>query len=70
MPCIGVVKFTMHFSLKPENEMEKWTVMNLNDVQRQRVTAWILQGAKLSEIQNASTQLMSIRDAIGKEVDR
>jgi hypothetical protein len=26
--------------------------MNLTDDQRQRVTAWILQGAKLSEIQN------------------
>ena len=26
--------------------------MNLTDEQRQRVTAWILQGAKLSEIQN------------------
>jgi len=26
--------------------------MNLNEDQRQRVTAWILQGAKLSEIQN------------------
>jgi len=26
--------------------------MNLDDVQRQRVTAWVLAGAKLSEIQN------------------
>ena len=26
--------------------------MNLTDEQRQRVTAWILQGAKLSEVQN------------------
>jgi len=26
--------------------------MNLNEEQRQRVTAWILQGAKLAEIQN------------------
>ena len=26
--------------------------MNLDDAQRQRVTAWILEGAKLSEIQN------------------
>jgi hypothetical protein len=30
--------------------------MNLNEAQRQRVTAWILEGAKLSEIQ---TRLMS-----------
>jgi hypothetical protein len=26
--------------------------MNLDEAQRQRVTAWILEGAKLSEIQN------------------
>jgi hypothetical protein len=30
--------------------------MNLNEEQRQRVTAWVLQGAKLSEIQNRLNQ--------------
>jgi hypothetical protein len=35
--------------------------MNLNDEQRQRVTAWILQGAKLSEIQNRLAQEFGIR---------
>jgi hypothetical protein len=35
--------------------------MNLNDEQRQRVTAWILQGAKLSEIQNRLAQEFGVR---------
>lgn len=32
--------------------MEELSLMNLTEEQRQRVTAWIVQGAKLSEIQN------------------
>jgi hypothetical protein len=35
--------------------------MNLTDEQRQRVTAWILQGAKLSEIQNRLLSEFSIK---------
>jgi hypothetical protein len=35
--------------------------MNLNDEQRQRVTAWILQGAKLAEVQNRLAQEFGIR---------
>src|ERR1700722_5055036 len=35
--------------------------MNLNDEQRQRVTAWVLQGAKLSEIQNRLNQEFSLK---------
>jgi hypothetical protein len=35
--------------------------MNLDDAQRQRVTAWVLQGAKLSEIQNRLAEEFSIK---------
>jgi len=35
--------------------------MNLNEEQRQRVTAWISQGAKLSEIQNKLAQEFGVR---------
>ncbi len=35
--------------------------MNLTEEQRQRVTAWILQGAKLSEVQNRLAQEFGIR---------
>lgn len=35
--------------------------MNLTDEQRQRVTAWILQGAKLSEIQNKLAEEFGLR---------
>jgi hypothetical protein len=35
--------------------------MNLTEEQRQRVTAWILQGAKLSEIQNRLAQEFGLR---------
>jgi hypothetical protein len=35
--------------------------MNLNEEQRQRITAWILQGAKLAEIQNRMAQEFGIR---------
>src|SRR5215469_9118724 len=35
--------------------------MNLTEDQRQRVTAWILQGAKLSEIQNRLAQEFGLR---------
>jgi hypothetical protein len=35
--------------------------MNLTEEQRQRVTAWILQGAKLSEIQNRLMSEFSIK---------
>jgi hypothetical protein len=35
--------------------------MNLTEEQRQRVTAWILEGAKLSEIQNRLAQEFGVR---------
>jgi hypothetical protein len=35
--------------------------MNLDEAQRQRVTAWILEGAKLSEIQNRLMSEFSIK---------
>jgi len=35
--------------------------MNLTEEQRQRVTAWILQGAKLSEVQNRLAQEFGLR---------
>ncbi|HUA67436.1 MAG TPA: hypothetical protein VMA13_02715 [Candidatus Saccharimonadales bacterium] len=35
--------------------------MNLDETQRQRVTAWILQGAKLSEIQSRLAEEFSLR---------
>ena len=35
--------------------------MNLDETQRQRVSAWILQGAKLSEIQNRLLSEFSIK---------
>ncbi|MDE3067735.1 MAG: hypothetical protein KGJ60_09310 [Verrucomicrobiota bacterium] len=35
--------------------------MNLTEEQRQRVTAWILQGAKLSEIQNRLAEEFGLR---------
>ena len=35
--------------------------MNLTDEQRQRVTAWILQGAKLAEVQNRLNQEFGLR---------
>ena len=35
--------------------------MNLDEAQRQRVTAWVLQGAKLSEIQNRLAEEFSIK---------
>ncbi len=35
--------------------------MNLNEAQRQRVTAWILEGAKLSEIQSRLAAEFSLR---------
>lgn len=35
--------------------------MNLDESQRQRVTAWILQGAKLSEIQSRLAEEFSLR---------
>jgi hypothetical protein len=35
--------------------------MNLNEAQRQRVTAWILEGAKLSEIQDRLAKEFSLR---------
>ena len=35
--------------------------MNLNEAQRQRVTAWILQGAKLSEIQTRLADEFGLR---------
>jgi hypothetical protein len=35
--------------------------MNLDEAQRQRVTAWVLQGAKLSEIQNRLAEEFKIK---------
>jgi hypothetical protein len=35
--------------------------MNLDEAQRQRVTAWVLQGAKLSEIQNRLAEELSLK---------
>ena len=35
--------------------------MNLDEAQRQRVTAWVLQGAKLSEIQNRLAEEFGIK---------
>jgi hypothetical protein len=35
--------------------------MNLDELQRQRVTAWVLSGAKLSEIQNRLAEEFSIK---------
>jgi hypothetical protein len=35
--------------------------MNLDETQRQRVTAWVLQGAKLSEIQNRLAEEFSLK---------
>ena len=35
--------------------------MNLDETQRQRVTAWILQGAKLSEIQTRLAEEFGLR---------
>src|ERR1700757_2928718 len=35
--------------------------MNLTDEQRQRITAWILQGAKLSEIQTRLNQEFNLK---------
>jgi hypothetical protein len=35
--------------------------MNLNEAQRQRVTAWILEGAKLSEIQDRLAKEFALR---------
>jgi len=35
--------------------------MNLDEAQRQRITAWVLQGAKLSEIQNRLAEEFSIK---------
>jgi len=35
--------------------------MNLDEAQRQRVTAWVLQGAKLSEIQNRLAEEFSLK---------
>jgi hypothetical protein len=35
--------------------------MSLDETQRQRVTAWVLQGAKLSEIQNRLAEEFSIK---------
>ncbi|HEY1786712.1 MAG TPA: hypothetical protein VGJ73_01085 [Verrucomicrobiae bacterium] len=36
--------------------MEELTLMNLSDEQRQRITAWIQDGAKLSEVQSRLNQ--------------
>jgi hypothetical protein len=58
---MAVVNFAIHFSLKPENEMERLGVMNLTDEQRQHVTTWISQGAKLSEVQNRLAQELGVR---------
>ena len=41
--------------------MEELALMNLNDDQRQRVTAWVLQGAKLSEIQTRLNQEFGLK---------
>jgi transposase len=54
-------KIQLHFSLKPENELQKSSPMNLNEEQRQRVTAWILQGAKLSEVQDRLNKEYGLR---------
>ena len=35
--------------------------MNLDEAQRQRITAWVLQGAKLSEIQNRLAEEFKIK---------
>ena len=35
--------------------------MNLDEAQRQRITAWVLQGAKLSEIQNRLAEEFNIK---------
>src|ERR1035438_2819995 len=35
--------------------------MNLDEAQRQRLTAWVLQGAKLSEIQNRLAEEFSLK---------
>jgi hypothetical protein len=35
--------------------------MNLDEAQRQRVTAWVLQGAKLSEIQNRLAEELGLK---------
>ena len=35
--------------------------MNLDEAQRQRVTAWVLQGAKLSEIQNRLAEEFNLK---------
>jgi hypothetical protein len=35
--------------------------MNLDEAQRQRVTAWVLQGAKLSDIQNRLAEEFGIK---------
>ena len=39
----------------------KILAMNLDEAQRQRITAWVLQGAKLSEIQNRLAEEFNIK---------
>lgn len=41
--------------------METLSLMNLNDEQRQRVAAWISQGAKLSEVQTRINQEFGLK---------
>jgi hypothetical protein len=48
-------------SLDFQNPANKICNMNLDDNQRQRVTAWILQGAKLSEIQSRLAEEFGLR---------
>jgi hypothetical protein len=47
--------------LKHENEMEELILMNLNEEQRQRVTAWVQAGARLSEVQNRLNQEFGLK---------
>ena len=41
--------------------MERLVLMNLNEEQRQRVSAWISQGAKLSEVQTRLNQEFGLK---------
>ncbi|HEV2456151.1 MAG TPA: hypothetical protein VGY98_17945 [Verrucomicrobiae bacterium] len=51
----------INFDLKPENEMESLRLMNLSEEQRKRVTTWISEGAKLSEVQTRLNQEFGLK---------
>jgi hypothetical protein len=56
-----IVEGKINFGLKPDNEMEELILMNLSEEQRQRVTGWILAGAKLSEVQSRLNQEFGLK---------